>query len=140
MFMDSPLVFRESFEDEGQKLKACEENLRRYHQLALAGTLVGATMHEVNNRLAALTNLIFLARTRIGFPHQSLEYLDEADLQLLNLGEITFRSLAFIRVETEAKEIDLVELAASALRSTIIRSQRRELAFRRDRRTLHWRL
>jgi hypothetical protein len=39
--MDSPLLFRESFEDEGQKLKACEENLRR-HQLALAGRLVGA--------------------------------------------------------------------------------------------------
>jgi signal transduction histidine kinase len=116
MFMDSPLVFRESFEDEGQKLKACEENLRRYHQLALAGRLVGATMHEVNNRLAALTNLIFLAKTVIDSPHRSLEYLDEADLQLRNLGEITSRSLSFIRVETEAKEIDLVELATSALR------------------------
>jgi C4-dicarboxylate-specific signal transduction histidine kinase len=57
---------RGSFEDEGQKLKACEENLRRYHQLALAGRLVGATMHEVNNRLAALTNLIFLAKTLAG--------------------------------------------------------------------------
>jgi hypothetical protein len=59
MVMDSSPVSRESFEDEGQKLKACEENLKRYHQLALAGRLVGATMHEVNNRLAALTNLIF---------------------------------------------------------------------------------
>jgi C4-dicarboxylate-specific signal transduction histidine kinase len=56
--MDSAATARGSFEDEGQKLKACEENLRRYHQLALAGRLVGATMHEVNNRLAALTNLI----------------------------------------------------------------------------------
>ena len=60
--MDSPIALGGSFEDEGQKLKACEENLRRYHQLALAGRLVGATMHEVNNRLAALTNLIFLVR------------------------------------------------------------------------------
>jgi hypothetical protein len=56
--MDSAATARGSFEDEGQKLKACEENLPRYHQLALAGRLVGATMHEVNNRLAALTNLI----------------------------------------------------------------------------------
>lgn len=114
--MDSPLVTRESFEDEGQKLKVCEENLKRYHQLALAGRLVGATMHEVNNRLAALTNLIFLARTLSEPPNPSIEYLDEADLQLRNLGEITSRSLAFIRLEVDPKEVDLVELATSALR------------------------
>jgi signal transduction histidine kinase len=116
MVMDSPLVIRDSFEDESQKLKACEENLRRYHQLVLAGRLVGATMHEVNNRLAALTDLIFLARAVSGAPPPSLEYLDEADLQLRSLGEITSRNLAFIRLETEANEIDLVELATSALR------------------------
>jgi signal transduction histidine kinase len=72
-------------------------------------------MHEVNNRLAALTNLIFLVRTLSECSLQSVEYLDEADSQLRSLGEITSRSLAFIRLDTEAKEIDLVELATSAL-------------------------
>jgi signal transduction histidine kinase len=114
--MDSPVAPRGSFEDEVQKLKACEENLRRHHQLALAGRLVGATMHEVNNRLAALTNLIFLARTLSDCSLQSVEYLDEADSQLRSLAEITGRSLAFVRPDTEAKEIDLVDLASSALR------------------------
>jgi signal transduction histidine kinase len=113
--MDSPLVSRGSFEDERQKLKACEENLRRYHQLALAGRLVAATMHEVNNRLAALTNLIFLARTSAESPQRSVGYLDEADIQLRSLGEITGRSLAFVRSDTEVKEVDLVDLAMSAL-------------------------
>jgi signal transduction histidine kinase len=42
--------------------------------------------------------------------------LDEADSQLRSLGEITSRSLAFVRPDTEAKEIDLVDLASSALR------------------------
>ena len=114
--MDPPVAPRGSFEDEGQNLKACEETLRRYHQLSLAGRLVGATMHEVNNRLAALTNLIFLARTLSDCSLQSVEYLDAADSQLRSLGEITSRSLAFIRLDTEAKEIDLVDLATSALR------------------------
>ena len=113
--MDSPLVSRESFEDEGQKLKACEENLRRYHQLALAGRLVSATMHEVNNRLAALTNLIFLAKSLAAANDASAVYLDEADVQLRGLGEITSRSLSFVRLDTEFRQIDLVELAASAL-------------------------
>jgi signal transduction histidine kinase len=114
--MDSPPTNRESFEDEGQKLKACEENLRRHHQLALAGRLVGATMHEVNNRLAALTNLIFLSRNLAEPSSPSIDYLDVADSQLRSLGEITSRSLSFIRLDGEAKEIDLVELATSALR------------------------
>ncbi len=114
--MDSPFVARGSFEDEGQKLKACEENLRRYHQLALAGRLAGATMHEVNNRLAALTNLIFLTRSSVSSQPQSNEYLDEADSQLRSLAEITSRSLAFIRPDAEAKEVDLVDLANSALK------------------------
>jgi signal transduction histidine kinase len=114
--MDSPLTPRESFEDLGQKLKACEENLRRHHHLALAGRLVGATMHEVNNRLEALINLIYLARTFSAFPGRSGEYLDQADAQIRSLGEITSRSLSFIRLDRSAKEIDLVELATSALR------------------------
>jgi signal transduction histidine kinase len=114
--MESPMVERDSFEDPGRKLRACEENLRRYHQFALAGRLVGATMHEVNNRLEALTNLIFLARSLADHPQRSTEYLDEADIQLRGLGEITSRSLSFIWLDTEAKGIDLVELASSALK------------------------
>jgi len=112
--MDSPDEYRDSFEHQGRKLKACEENLRRYHQLALAGRLVGATMHEVNNRLAALTNLIYLARTVAESP-LVVTYLNSADSELRGLGEITSKSLGFIRVDNEAKDIDLVELAVSAL-------------------------
>jgi signal transduction histidine kinase len=114
--MFSRPVDRESFEDQGQKLKACEENLRRYHQLALAGRLVGATMHEINNRLESLANLIFLAKTDPDSRSKSIEYLEEADSQLRSLGEITNRGLGFVRHDLEAKEIDLVELADSALR------------------------
>jgi signal transduction histidine kinase len=114
--MFSPRAGRTSFEEQGRELRACEENLRRFHQLALAGRLVGATMHEVNNRLEGLTNLIYLARTNAGSPLRSLEYLDEADEQLRGLGEITSRSLGFVRLDLEPKEVDLVELADSALR------------------------
>jgi signal transduction histidine kinase len=113
--MFTPLVGRDPFE-QGQDLKACEENLRRFHQLALAGRLVGATMHEVNNRLEALTNLIYLARTDAKSKRRGLKFLNEADEQLRGLGELTRRSLNFVRLDIEPKEVDLVELAASALR------------------------
>lgn len=110
------MVERDASQDTADQLQACEDNLRRYHQLALAGRLVGATMHEVNNRLEALTNLIFLARTLVDQSQRAAEYLDEADTHLRGLGEITSRSLSFIRLDTEARQIDLVELASSALK------------------------
>ncbi|MBB5330486.1 sensor histidine kinase [Tunturiibacter gelidoferens] len=113
--MDSATRHRDSFEDQSQKLKACEENLRRHHQLALAGRLVGATMHEVNNRLGALTNLIYLAKCATASESKAVEYLEIADDELRGLGEITSKSLGFIRVDNEARDIDLVELAESAL-------------------------
>src|SRR5580658_10787872 len=131
--MDSPVAPRGSFEDEGQKLKACEENLRRYHQLALAGRLVGATMHEVNNRLAALTNLIFLVRTLSDRSLQSVEYLDEADSQLRSLGEITSRSLAFIRPDTEAKRLTWSIWLRPRFAFTTSRFQKSESTCRRGR-------
>ena len=113
--MDSATRHRDSFDDQSQKLKACEENLRRHHQLALAGRLVGATMHEVNNRLGALTNLIYLAKCATASESKAVEYLEIADDELRGLGEITSKSLGFIRVDNEARDIDLVELAESAL-------------------------
>jgi hypothetical protein len=95
-------------------------------------------MHEVNNRLAALTNLIFLARTLARSPLQSVEYLDETDSQLHSLGEITSRSLAFIRLDTEAKEIDLVDLATSALRLHHEQISKRGSMCRRGLVSSHW--
>jgi signal transduction histidine kinase len=72
-------------------------------------------MHEVNNRLGALTNLIYLAKCAAASELKAVEYLDIADEELRGLGEITSKSLGFIRVDTEVKDIDLVELAQSAL-------------------------
>ena len=87
-------------------------NLRRHHQLALAGRLVAATMHD--NRSEALTNLIYLARSAAESP-LVITYLNSAESGLQGLGQITSRSLGFIRVDTETRYIDLVELAGSTL-------------------------
>jgi phosphoglycerate-specific signal transduction histidine kinase len=132
------MVGRDSFEDLSRNLRACEENLRRYHKLALAGRLVGATMHERNNRLEALTSLIYLARTQADPLRRAAEYLDEADLQLGGLGEITSRSLSFIRLDSKAKEIDLVELRPQRSNFIRNRSRRRESRFRPDLQKPRW--
>jgi signal transduction histidine kinase len=80
----------------------------------MAGTLIGATMHEVNNRLEALTNYVYLAKNADSVVNSG-PYLNAAGEELRRIGEITSRSLAFVRTDLEAKSIDLIELANVAL-------------------------
>jgi signal transduction histidine kinase len=102
-------------EDWAKRLDACEAHLRSHHRLALAGTLIGATMHEVNNRVEALTNYLYLAKDSLNAPAACLSYLESAGEELCRVGEITSRSLSFVRADIKVKDIDLVELANTAL-------------------------
>jgi signal transduction histidine kinase len=60
-------------------------------------------------------NYIYLARRTVDFPTISAGYLDSASAELRSVGEITSRSLGFVRKDLAAKDIDLVELANVAL-------------------------
>jgi signal transduction histidine kinase len=119
-------------QDLAERLDACEMNLRMQHRLALAGTLIGATMHEINNRLAALTNYIYLARISLETPQKSLEFLDAAGEELRQVGDITSRSLSFVRTDLDTKDVDLVALANTALQlhQTKISSKRVNVGLR----------
>ena len=108
-------IGKSSSDDVIARLKACETNLRKNHHLALAGTLIGATMHEVNNRLEALTNYIYLAQRVSNSPGSRAQYLDAASEELRRVGEITKRNLSFVRPDSAIKNVDLVELAKAAL-------------------------
>ena len=104
-----------TLEEQTERLNACETHLRKHNQLAVAGTLIGATMHEVNNRLSALMNYVYLASISLPSPDNAAVYLQSASDELRRIGEITSRSLAFVRTDLDAKDIDLIELAKAAL-------------------------
>ena len=72
-------------------------------------------MHEVNNRLSALMNYVYLASITLQAPEHAQEYLQSATEELRRIGEITSRSLAFVRTDLETKTIDLIELVKAAL-------------------------
>ena len=44
------------------RLRLAEESLRKYEKLAIAGRYAGAVMHEVNNPLEAIGNIVFLTK------------------------------------------------------------------------------
>ncbi len=98
------------------RLLRVEESLRQSERLAIAGRYAAAVMHEVNNPLEALNNLVYLTQRESHHAKQVRRNMRDAEAQLERLGEITRKTLSFYREQSEAKDFDLVEIAESALR------------------------
>jgi C4-dicarboxylate-specific signal transduction histidine kinase len=105
----------ETVESLRQRLNQCEQALQRCERLAVAGRYAGAVMHEVNNPLAAITNLVFLTKLQADNRAKVLENMDVVETQLVTLGKVTRQVLAFHREQGEATESDLIEIVESAL-------------------------
>jgi signal transduction histidine kinase len=99
-----------------ERLRMAEESLRRSERLAIAGRFAGAVVHEVNNPLEALANLVYLTKKEAHLPERVRKNMLVAETQLDRLAEITRKTLSYYREQTEAKQFDLVEIAESALR------------------------
>jgi signal transduction histidine kinase len=106
---------RPTYEELTAQLKIAEESLQRSERLAIAGRYAGSVMHEVNNPLEAIGNLVYLTRNRPDDAHKVREHMQLIESQLARLGEITRKSLAFYR-QSEPKVFDLVDIAESAIR------------------------
>jgi signal transduction histidine kinase len=85
-------------------------------------------MHEVNNPLEALTNLVFLTKLVSEEPEKVLENMEIAEQQLSYLANITRKTLSFYRDQSEAKDFDLVEIAESALKIHAARARKQGVA------------
>jgi signal transduction histidine kinase len=107
---------RPTYEELAARLKSVEESLQRSERLAIAGRFAGAVMHEVNNPLEAIGNLVFLAKNAADDAHQVRRHMQVVESQLARLGEITRKSLSFYREEAEPKAFDLVAIAEAAVR------------------------
>jgi signal transduction histidine kinase len=98
-----------------ERLNQAEKALERSERLAVASRYAGAIMHEVNNPLEAITNLVYLTKIQKGDPRQVFENMLVIEEQLATLGRVTSQALTFHREHAEAKEFDLVDIAESAL-------------------------
>jgi signal transduction histidine kinase len=114
------------------RLKALEEALRRSERLAVASRYAGAMMHEVNNPLEALSNLVYLAKHAHSDAAQVSHYMEIAESQIVRLGDITRRTLSFYKDQAQEKDFDLVEIAESALKIHAHRSHRQGVEIRRQ--------
>jgi PAS domain S-box-containing protein len=82
-----------------------EEALRRSEKLAATGRLAGSIAHEINNPLAAVTNLLYLMRSG-----HNPEYLGMAEREVARISHIVKQTLSFYRMSPHPVEVDLADL------------------------------
>ena len=77
--------------------KKIERALRTTEKLAAAGRLAATVAHEINNPLAAVTNLVYLSKRDVGDSKKVAEYLDLASRELDRVAHIARQTLGFYR-------------------------------------------
>ena len=102
--------------DTARTLERAEAALRKCERLVIANRYAGAIMHEVNNPLAAITNLVYLTMLQADDPYAVRENLALVDEQLRSLAKVTGQVLAFQRDQASPRKFDLIDLIESALK------------------------
>ncbi len=77
--------------------KMTEEALRRSEKLAATGQLAASIAHEINNPLAAVTNILYILRTHPEMSGKLLDLVMTGERELQRVIHITRQTLAFYR-------------------------------------------
>jgi signal transduction histidine kinase len=91
-----------------------ETALRKSEKLEVAGNLAASMAHEINNPLAAVTNLLYL----IGMSstlQQSKEYGEAAANELARVSELVTHTLRFYRESVNPARVQITDVVDSAL-------------------------
>ena len=95
--------------------KQAQDALRTSEKLATAGRIAASLAHEINNPLAAITNLLYLIGQDGTIEESSRRYLEMAMTELTRVSHITRNMLAFYRESVSPVQFSLAEVAASVL-------------------------
>lgn len=121
------LVFRDA-----TKERKAQEVLRKTEKLASAARFAASMAHELNNPLAAITNLIYLANQAPETPATVAGHLTQVDRELKRMAHITQQTLGFYRESTMPGPIDLPALIESVLTLYTDRFRSRNIVVEKD--------
>jgi PAS domain S-box-containing protein len=96
--------------------KQLEQSLLQAEKIAATGRMAAAIAHQINNPLAAVLNLLFLARLHAADPQHTLELLTQAEEELARVAHIAQSTLASYREQASPRSISLSALMKEALR------------------------
>jgi PAS domain S-box-containing protein len=121
------------------RLKKSEEVLRTAEKLSAVGRLAASIAHEINNPLASVTNLLYLARTSDDLSEVH-GFLDTAERELRRVSVISNQTLRFYRQTTSSQDIrceDLIDGVLSIHQGRLVNSGIEVLKRMRARHLLH---
>lgn len=87
-----------------------EEALRETEKLAAMGRVAGIIAHEINNPLAAITNIFFLLRNHPSLDEEAKHCAALAEQELQRVSHITRQTLSFYRESKTPIAVMLTEL------------------------------
>jgi PAS domain S-box-containing protein len=94
--------------------KRAEQALEKQEQMAAIGRLTSSIIHEINNPLEAVLNLIFLAQ-RASDLNNAMPFLKTAEEELGRASEITAQGLQFHRQPTYPTSANVIQIVQSVL-------------------------
>ncbi len=92
-----------------------EEALRESEKLAAMGRVAGIIAHEINNPLAAITNLFYLLRHHPSLNEEARNYAELAEQELQRVSHITRQTLSFYRESKQPVSVPVNELLDDVL-------------------------
>ena len=92
-----------------------EDALRAAERMAAMGRVAGIIAHEINNPLAAITNLFYLLRNHPSLDDEARRCAEMADEQLQRVNHITRQTLSFYRESKQPMPVFLPELLDDVL-------------------------
>ncbi len=92
-----------------------EEALRETEKLAAMGRVAGIIAHEINNPLAAITNIFFLLRNHPSLDEDARHCAALAEQELQRVSHITRQTLSFYRESKTPIAVVLTELLDDVL-------------------------
>jgi len=110
-----PCVQRALQEKEEQReLKHAHEALVVSEKLAVVGRLAATIAHEINNPLAAVTNLLYLLESNDSLDNNARNLLNIANRELARVAEISRQTLSFYRESSYPVDVRLDQVITSA--------------------------
>lgn len=92
-----------------------QELMRRSEKLSAAARLSATVAHEINNPLASVCNLIYLAKLAPNLSPETVDHLTMAEQELARVAHITRQTLGFFRESSDPQPIDLADMIDSVL-------------------------
>ena len=92
-----------------------EEALRETEKLAAMGRVAGIIAHEINNPLAAITNIFYLLRSHPSLDAEAQRCAEMAEQELQRVSHITRQTLSFYRESKQPISILIPELLEDVL-------------------------